>query len=306
MSSLKSLAAAKNRRSNEPPHITSGVRPGTSIASHAAFAQQQQYQGIPGRNGMSQSSRFQEQQMPPSQAQTNGLPFSKLTVSDAIGLITLRLGKVEQFLIDFQHEGLGNSGEPNIPENTKLIDNSVLTSMIHRLDSLEKRDNSASSNDAVAKLEKEVKEIKELLLNLMFKYELFVKETNATLAQHEAKFLENDTKFSENEVRFLENDTKFSENEVRFLENNNKFLENEAKFLESDAKFADYENIFSEIEYKLSQQHHEEEEQTICEHVEIDDGAHSDNSDSTSENDKILSAELKNIIKQELLSSDSS
>ena len=293
MSSLKSLAAAKNRRSNEPPHITSGGRPGTSIASHAAFAQQQQYQGqgMPGRNVMQQSSRFQEPQMPPSQGQSNGLPFSKLTVSDAIGLITLRLGKVEQFLIDFQHEGFGNTNESSIPENTRLIDNSVLTSMINRLDSLEKRDNSGSSNDAVAKLEKEVKEIKELLLNLMFKYELFVKETNAKFSEHDAKFFEHNTAIAEHHA-------KFSENEVRFLEN-------EAKFLESDAKFADHENIFSEIEYKLSQQPNLEEEQTICEHAELDDGAHSDNSEN-SENDKILSAELKNIIKQELLSSDSS
>ena len=42
-------------------------------------------------------------QMPPSppiQETSNGLPFTKLTVSDAIGLITLRLGRVEQYLID--------------------------------------------------------------------------------------------------------------------------------------------------------------------------------------------------------------
>lgn len=139
MSSLKSLAAAKNRRSNEPQQQPIS-RPGTSIASHAAFAQhhqQQQYQG--GRGPMQQQQQqrhFQQEQI--QQQPSNGLPFTKLTVSDAIGLITLRLGKVEQFLIDTQQEG-GNHVASAIPDNMKLIDNSVLTSMINRLDSLEKK-----------------------------------------------------------------------------------------------------------------------------------------------------------------------
>ena len=44
------------------------------------------------------------QQMPPQQQmpQQGGLPFTKLTISDAIGLVTLRLGRVEQFIIDFE------------------------------------------------------------------------------------------------------------------------------------------------------------------------------------------------------------
>ena len=130
MSSLKALAAAKNRRSGGEQHITSGTRPGTSIASHGAFAQQ--YQGKQPRG----VPMPQQQQQP--QVNQNGLPFSKLSVSDAIGLITLRLGKVEQFLIDVQNDG-GFGSETNIPNNTKLIDNSVLASIVNRLDTLEKR-----------------------------------------------------------------------------------------------------------------------------------------------------------------------
>jgi plasmid maintenance system antidote protein VapI len=197
MSSLKSLAAAKNRRSsNDPPPMS---RPGTSIASHAAFAQQAQYQG---RGGGQQ--RFQQEPSPPPPP-SNGLPFSKLTVSDAIGLITLRLGKVEQFLIDVQQEG-GGLGTNAIPNNMKLVDNSVLTSIINRLDSLEKREQNGSL-DSLNRIEKELKETKEMLLNLMFKYELFTKET-------QTRFSEQDNKFSEQEQRFVDHENVFSEIEL--------------------------------------------------------------------------------------------
>jgi len=182
MSSLKSLAAAKNRRSGEQQtHVTSGMRPGTSIGSHAAFANT-------GRGQPQQ--RFQE-----PVAQQNGLPFSKLTVSDAIGLITLRLGKVEQYLIDVNHEGgFGNqSSEPSLPPNTKLIDNSVLTSIINRLDAVEKKEaqpDLVNKLEAISKIEKEFKETKEMLINLMFKFELFTKETTNKFNDLENAILE--------------------------------------------------------------------------------------------------------------------
>ena len=51
------------------------------------------------------------QQVQQSQQQVQGgLPFSKLSISDAIGLITLRLGRVEQWVIETEHE---NENEPH-------------------------------------------------------------------------------------------------------------------------------------------------------------------------------------------------
>jgi len=211
MSSLKALAAAKSRRSSGEQHIVSGTRPGTSIGSHAAFAPQYQNRGgQPNMNQYQQQqmNQYQQQQMnqqPP--VQSNGLPFSKLTVSDAIGLITLRLGKVEQYLLDVQTEGgFGNQSESNLPANTKLIDNSVLTSIVNRLDALEKREVSGASTsnpqlqnqlvdlstklDLVSKIERDLKDTKEMLVNLMFKHELFTKETNTKFNEHENAILE--------------------------------------------------------------------------------------------------------------------
>jgi hypothetical protein len=204
MSSLKALAAAKSRRSSGEQHIVSGTRPGTSIGSHAAFAPQNQYRG-----GQPNMKQFQQQPQNIQQQQhihqpQNGLPFSKLTVSDAIGLITLRLGKVEQYLIDVQADGgfANQGGETNLPPNTKLIDNSVLTSIVNRFDALEKREVSggggiqsqiadfSSKLEAVTKVERELKETKEMLVNLMFKHELFTKETNTKFNEHENAILE--------------------------------------------------------------------------------------------------------------------
>jgi len=203
MSSLKALAAAKSRRSSGEQHIVSGTRPGTSIGSHAAFAPQNQMRQNPVRGGQPNMNQYQQQQQI-QQPQNNGLPFSKLTVSDAIGLITLRLGKVEQYLIDVQAEGggFGNQGESNLPANTKLIDNSVLTSIVNRLDALEKREVAgggglqsqiaelSSKLETVSKIERELKDTKEMLVNLMFKYELFTKEANTKFNDHENAILE--------------------------------------------------------------------------------------------------------------------
>lgn len=257
MSSLKALAAAKSRRSTGEQHIVSGTRPGTSIGSHAAFAPQNQMRQNPVRGGQPNMNQYQQQQI--QQTQTNGLPFSKLTVSDAIGLITLRLGKVEQYLIDVQAEGggFGNQGESNLPANTKLIDTSVLTSIVNRLDALEKREvvggvspqlqsqiaELTTKLDSVSKIERDLKDTREMLVNLMFKYELFTKEANT--------------------------------------------------------KFNDYENAILEVSQQIQSQTDVEPLTTDIGETEIDLESSvilSDDPDA----EKILSAELKNMIKQEL------
>jgi hypothetical protein len=255
MSSLKSLSAAKTRRGNEQQHVMSGTRPGTSIASHGAFAQQYQ-QPSRGNQLPPQMLRQQPQQSQQSQqnmynsqqdniVQQNGLPFSKLTVSDAIGLITLRLGKVEQFIIDLENgeTSINKSDNSSIPDNCKIIDNCVLTNIVTRLDSLEKKElNGSSNNEICIKLDKELKETKELLMNLMFKLELFTKETTGKFDEHSNAILE---------------------------------LDQNMKICESD--LINENDLINGIDFSLS---------------------------TDPEAEKILSAELKTIIKQELSNID--
>ena len=197
-SSSRSIAAARSRRAGESQPPVSGGRPGTSIGSHAAFAPP-----TPPSNNVrvakapiQQQQQQQQQQQP--QISQNGLPFSKLSISDAIGLITLRLGRVEQFVIDFEHGEMSNSNSKgsNIPENSRIVDNSVLTTIINRLDSIEKREgtgvnsSSVASLDQVSKLEKDIKETRDLLSHLIYKLELFSKETNDKFGDFEGAIAE--------------------------------------------------------------------------------------------------------------------
>jgi len=193
MSSSRSIAAARSRRAGESQPPVSGGRPGTSIASHSAFVPQQQMPQPPSNNVRVAKAPIQQQ----GQQQPNSSPFSKLTISDAIGLITLRLGRIEQFVIDYENGEVSTTGPVGggIPENSKIIDNSVLTSMINRLDSLEKREPSTSSlssvnNEQIAKIEKDLKETKDLLAHMLFKFELFSKETNDKFTDFENAFAE--------------------------------------------------------------------------------------------------------------------
>ena len=193
MSSSRSIAAARSRRAGETQPPVSGGRPGTSIASHAAFVPQQQMPQPPSNNVRVARAPIQQQ----GQQQPTSSPFSKLSISDAIGLITLRLGRVEQFVIDYENGEVSTNRAVGggIPENSKVIDNSVLTSMINRLDSLEKREpltngSSSVNNEQISKIEKELKETKDLLSHFLFKFELFSKETNDRFADIENAFAE--------------------------------------------------------------------------------------------------------------------
>jgi hypothetical protein len=215
-SSSRALASAQQRRTNPSQPQPQSTRPNTSINSGAAFAQQQQSRI---RNSMSQP---QPKMMPPSQQQppimnqqnNNGLPFTKLSISDAIGLITLRLGRVEQHLMNSQDDEHSFS----VPENMKMIDHSVLNSIVNRLDSLEKSEisgtNSSSNNstinnnsETISKLERELRETKDLLMSLMYKFETFVTNTNSELERLNMSLELQNNQSSENDADIESDET---------------------------------------------------------------------------------------------------
>jgi hypothetical protein len=177
MSSSRSIAAARNRRAGDTAPTS---RPGTSISAQPAFSQQQQQQQ-PGKRSVT------------AQNSTPNVPVStnnaKLTISDAIGLITLRLGRVEQIIMEAEHNG-GFSGGSSIPDNTHLIDKSVINSIVNRLDSLEKKEKESSNNQQASKLENELRDIKGLLMSQMVKYEKFTLETDKRFLDIDEAFIE--------------------------------------------------------------------------------------------------------------------
>jgi hypothetical protein len=162
-SSSRSIAAARQRRSGEV--VQKPQAPPQNFKQNIGQKpQQQQQQGI---------NKMQGQVQAPGQMQR-----PKLSIGDAIGLVTLRLGRVEEFMIRAQNPqgglNLGGGSGSTIPENSQLIDKSVFTNMISRLDSLEKKD----SNKQMAALESELRSTKDLLITLMSKFEKFSKETD--------------------------------------------------------------------------------------------------------------------------------
>ena len=245
--SSRSLAAARSRRAGENAPPVSGNRPITSTGSAAAFSNmnqppnnvrtsrqqqppQQQFQQYQQQQPpRQQSASFQQVQQSQQQAQSSQ-PFSKLSISDAVGLITLRLGRLEQWVIESEHDtepNNSNSNSTNLPENSKIVDNSVFLSIIDRLDTIEKEKTTATpgTSESVTKLtedfakiseqlnkvcdesnkqimaiskhteqlfrfERELVETKDILKTFMIKYDSFVAESNERFADYELAMAE--------------------------------------------------------------------------------------------------------------------
>jgi hypothetical protein len=194
MSSSRSIAAARNRRSGDPPsNNQSQQRPVTSISSQAAFNQQNlrpsnQNQKSQNQNQKQNQNQNQNQKSQDSGKPPNGLPFSKLSVSDAIGLVTLRLGRVEQFMIDIHEQG--GISNTSVPDNKLVIDNSVITNIVSRLDSLEKKEQTSTNNDKLVNLENEVASLKNLILKITNETNLFMQNTSEKFIDYEEAFIE--------------------------------------------------------------------------------------------------------------------
>ena len=119
------------------------------------------------------------QQKYPGQGQMQGQQMAqpKLSISDAIGLITLRLGRVEQLVQTIQT----NPNDPtSIPEdngNNVLVDKQVFDSIVKRLETLEKQKNVPTPTSAPALANTSTIPVAALqqLVSIQ-KYEIFVKD----------------------------------------------------------------------------------------------------------------------------------
>ena len=161
MSSSRSIAAARNKRAGEQPPS----RPNTSIASASVFSQQPR--GVPQRPPPPQYQQQQQQQQQQK---------PRISVSDAIGLTTISLCKVENFIIELKETGV-----TGLPPNSQVLDNSVLNSMISRLDALEKKEIAAV--EQIKRLERENSE-------LAVKLDAFTKETSDRFDDFDLAFVE--------------------------------------------------------------------------------------------------------------------
>jgi hypothetical protein len=161
MSANRSVLAAQRRRAgptNAEPGIP-GRGPQPSINSSQMFASQ-------GKSVQGLKQQPSQQQQP---TKSEGLSsVSKMTIPQAITLITLRLGSLESKLMNMQDSGITNNmmqmeGE----ENMVLIDKNVIQSITSRLESLEKRSSTSSgsaSGPEVNLLKQQVESIKQAVI----------------------------------------------------------------------------------------------------------------------------------------------
>ncbi len=216
MSSSRSIAAARNRRAGEQQPQAQINRPGTSIAAQPAFSQQQ------GKRSVSVPNSNSTPNVPVTSAN------AKLTISDAIGLITLRLGRVEQIIMDAEHNGGFNSGATSsLPENTHLVDKSVINSIVNRLDSLEKREKETPNNNQSSKLETEIRDIKDLLMSQILKYEKFTSETNKKFEEFNETILGYQATFDDFDQAIIEIEKKQELLDCNITKQNNDVLIND-------------------------------------------------------------------------------
>ena len=188
MSSSRSIAAARQKRAGEAPPIVG--RPQQLQPQRNVKIQSQQQQQQQSQSQTKPSPQQQQVQQKVGVAQFNG----KLTISDAVGLITLRLGRIEQYIQN-------SSQEEKEESKSAVMDNSVIMTIISRLDSLEKRE------DKFQKLEKELKELKDLIVLHINKFE----STNLDI---ENRFQDIESGFIELEKNIIPNTEENTENEL--------------------------------------------------------------------------------------------
>lgn len=154
MSANRSVAAAQRRRAGPPEPAPPGRGPQPSINSSQMFGNQQrsgsQGQNIP--NGrlagqhaaMSQKQMMSQKQQDLYQEPQSGLSsINKMTIAQAITLITLRLGKVETQLFNAGSQPSYSMNLEN--DDNVLVDKNVITSLISRIDILEKKQGTSTS-----------------------------------------------------------------------------------------------------------------------------------------------------------------
>jgi len=170
MSSSRSIAAARQRRGVEsaPP-----IKP-NSYASNSVgkdnFNNNQQSRP----NYRTTKSNIYQDNNAPTNMNNNANQVSKLSVSDAFALVTLRLGRVELIINKLQSEGIldanNNLTSETLGKNNNNFDDTILQNIITRLDGLDKK---TVSNDLNQKLQsqynvlsEDVKQTKEVVMKL--------------------------------------------------------------------------------------------------------------------------------------------
>lgn len=205
MSQNRAVQAAQRRRAGGPEPATPGRGPQPSINSSQMFAQGQQ-QVRPGTSGRlaGQQAQLQQQQMQQQMHQQMQEPkdqglasVNRMTLAQAITLITLRLGKVETHLHEQDQSHFANPG----------LDSGIIDVIMSRLEALESQGPSTTSNAASASNVSSL-EVSALKQNIeVLKTAVSQSKSTITVLTNEHKALKNEVEALKSELAALQSMT---------------------------------------------------------------------------------------------------
>lgn len=287
MSSNRAIGGARQRRAGEPAPMV-GQRSNTSINSQQIFAKQQQMQSQQSNQRQGNPQRQQVQQPNLNSIQENieqSIP-GKLSIPKAFTLVTLRLGRLEQYIQQIQEEGGLSQYNETTSENNQVFD-SVIKNVVNRLEELEKelkqvvaisslknKDTEREDKNLIDlkintdKLDKDLRETKDLLMMMMMKHEKFTLETNDKIQN-----------LNDMMIDFMNNN----------INNNNNYDNNNENYSNEENETDEFIDIISENVKEI--------EQVIETQYEA-----SENNSLQNDRENIVALNLKEIIENELSS----
>jgi len=207
MSQNRAVQAAQRRRAGGPEPAAPGRGPQPSINSSQMFAQGQQQgqtQVRPGTSGRlaGQQAQLQQQQMQQQMHQQMQEPkdqglasVNRMTLAQAITLITLRLGKVETHLHEQDQSHFANPG----------LDSGIIDVIMSRLEALESQGPSTATSSASNVSSLEVSALKQNIEVL--KTAVSQSKSSITVLTNEHKALKNEVEALKSELAALQSMT---------------------------------------------------------------------------------------------------
>jgi hypothetical protein len=116
----------------------------------------------------------------PKQAPVKQIERPKISISDAIGLTTIRLSRIEQIVDKLQ----GTNSESILNQFSDNVNNSDVFEIINtRLNNIEQIINNNKLNERLIKCENDLTDTKGLLIQLVLKHEKLTTDMNLKLAE---------------------------------------------------------------------------------------------------------------------------
>lgn len=239
MSANRSVAAAQRRRAGPPEPAPPGRGPQPSINSSQMFGNQQR-SGASGQNipsgklagqhaAMTQKQMMSQKQQELYQEPQSGLSsINKMTIAQAITLITLRLGKVETQLFSVGSQPTYSMNLEN--DDNVLVDKNLITSIISRIENLEKTHvaspqiNAVGSSQDINILKQQFETIKPLVVqsknsSAVFKQQIDALKTDLAETKELIAALQNLTMDNNNKIIAF-NSIFNSDGSESFIDNN--------------------------------------------------------------------------------------